>query len=380
MRRSVIVALVFGFVSSITSTIVFGIDRANLQAALNEVLDDDPTARRTTVALKVVDLATGEVLYDRQGGKLLTPASNLKIYTSACALDTFDPSHCYPTRIIARVDKRTRTIRGDLKLVGGGNAMLSSEDLSRLADQIVAEWCVCELQGKVIVDNSRYSDIRLGPGWMWDDQPYYFNMRVTPLMVDFNVAVVRGNNNENGNTTRIAVDDPQAWTALKFSRMLRARGVRLKSNKSNLSRGTMKMLTYDGTRLAETLKHFNHESENAIGEVLLHEIAVATGKIRPTWSDGADAITAWLNETAGLEKGSFKLVDGSGLSRYNLISADSSVKLLAFMRRHRHYETFISSLPAYSVDIGKDEKRELVRAKPGGMSGRLDNIWLLADP
>ena len=135
---------------------------------------------------------------------------------------------------------------------------------------------------------------------------------------------------------------------------------------------------HKGRPLAETLRHFNHVSENAVGEVLLHEIAIKQGVERPNWSDGSQAITNWLVEQAGLESGSFRLVDGSGLSRYNLISADSSVKLLAFMQNHKHYETFFVALPEYELELEKinwpdrtesgfDANR--VRAKSGGMSG-----------
>ena len=351
----------FLFVAFVVSLFVHdsavGLDQTELAAALNEVLESDPTARRTAVALKVIDIATGEVLYDRNGDRLLTPASNLKIYTSACALDTFGPEHCFPTQITATVDDETYTIRGDLKIVGGGNAMLSSQELEKLADMILDEWKAKTLQGKVVVDNSRYSDAQLGPGWMWDDQPYYFNMRVTPLMVDSNVE------------KRIAVDDPQAWVASMFTEMLRKRGVKIESPKANTSPGTERTLTFGGTKLAETLRHFNHKSENAVGEVLLHEIAIAGGIKRPSWPAGSKIITDWLHNTAGLEKGSFKLVDGSGLSRYNLISADSSVKLLAFMRGHKHYPAFFDALPAYDVDAGNEKTQKLVRAKSGGMSG-----------
>jgi len=345
------------------------LDRVELQTALEEVLDSDATARRTTVALKVVDLASGEVLYDRFGDRLFTPASNLKIYTSACALDLFGPEHRFPTRISASVDKASGTIHGNLRIIGGGNAMLTSNELRGLADRVVDEWQLRKLNGKVIVDNLRYDDTRLGPGWMWDDQSYYYNMQVTPLMVDFNVVAVPGKFDKDGDPVRQAVQDPQAWVASRFREMLRDQDVSIQDTQTESSSGAMRKLEFAGTKLAETLRHFNHKSENAVGEVLLHEIAIAKEYERPSWADGAQEITKWLHETAGLEPGSFKLVDGSGLSRYNLISADSSVKLLAFMRQHKHAQTFFDALPAYEVETSPGTKQELVHAKPGGMSG-----------
>lgn len=366
LRRIFLLAI---FVLSCTISGACALDRADLQAALDRVLNASPTARRTTVALKVVDLKSGEVLYDRFGERLFTPASNLKIYTSACALDLFGPEHCFPTQVTARVDLEQNAIIGDLELVGGGNAMLNNVELGHLADQVVRKWNVKHIHGSVVVDNSRYSNTQLGPGWMWDDQPYYYNMRVTPLMLDFNVEKVPGKFDSDGDPVRRAIADPQAWIANKFRDLLLARGVTLEATEANAKSVQKRTITHLGTPLAATLKHFNHESENAVGEVLLHEIAIAKGSTRPNWSPGAQSITDWLHKTAGLEQGSFRLVDGSGLSRYNLISADSSVKLLAFMRKHQHYSTFFAALPEYGVEARSGEERMLVRAKSGGMGG-----------
>jgi PBP4 family serine-type D-alanyl-D-alanine carboxypeptidase len=123
-------------------------------------------------------------------------------------------------------------------------------------------------------------------------------------------------------------------------------------------------LTHHGKTLAETLKHFHEESENAVGEVLLHEIAIAKGTTQPDWPAGAKAISDWLVEKAGLEAGSFRLVDGSGLSRYNLISADSAVRLLEFMHGGEHFDAFFASLP---TEVVGDEA--VVSAKGGSMTG-----------
>lgn len=345
------------------------LDSQSLSESLDHLLDSDPTARRTTVALKVIDVQSGEVLYDRFGDRLLTPASNLKIYTSACALDTFGPEHCFPTTVSGIVDKQSKSIVGKIVLMGGGNSMLSMADLRTLAERVAREWGVESLHGEVVVSNSRYHNIELGPGWMWDDQPYYFNMRVTPTMVDFNVRETEGVGSRSGEKVRVAAADPTLWVASCFTRRLREAGIKIDAQANVPAAGDKRTIQFDGTDLADTLKHFNHESENAVGEVLLHEIAIANGIRQPSWADGSKKITEWLQETAGLEPDSFKLVDGSGLSRYNLISADSSVALLRFMRSHKHYSTFINSLPAYSVKVDSGEERSLVRAKPGGMSG-----------
>jgi D-alanyl-D-alanine carboxypeptidase/D-alanyl-D-alanine-endopeptidase (penicillin-binding protein 4) len=388
-----------------------------LRQALDQVIDSHPASRRTTITLKVLDLETGKVLYDRGGDKLMTPASNLKLYTSACALETFGPDHRFETTVRAPrtnldEDKLGGRI-GDLTLVGGGDAMLTRDDLAELATRVVGEWDLQQIVGRVRVDNSRYAGPLKGPGWMWDDDPADYNMPVTPLMVDFNVLTVQlrpvggkvavrlspsagypplrrvdAKRDENVRVTRkpfedeiliiggqppaevreerLTMHDPARWAAVVFARMLEAQGVELTgvSGLPDEKPGEVEEITHRGTALAETLQHFHHASENAVGEVLLHEIAIARGANQPGWPEGAAAITRWLIDNAGLEEGSFRLVDGSGLSRYNLISAGSSVRLLQYMHGHEHFQVFFESLPTSNVN-GKP----VVSAKGGSMTG-----------
>ena len=406
------------------------LDAKALAASLDNVLDGHPTAKRTTFTLKVVNLQSGETIYDRGGDRLQVPASNLKIYTSACALDAFGPDHRFKTIVRAEGPIENGVLRGNLKLIGGGDAMLTSQDLHKLAKQVVDELGVRQIIGEVVVDNSRYAPRLKGPGWMWDDEPSYYNMSVTPLMVDFNVLTVKltpdaegfvyakldppsnspelvsvGANGAAGNALatrrpftepieyrgdpkldkptelRMTMHDPGPWVAGLFTQMLAEEGVNFspsprKRTAKPEDETPAREIVHDGATLADTLKHFNHVSENAVGEVLLHEIALARGVERPDWPDGAKIISEWLVEQAKLEPGSFRYVDGSGLSRYNLISADSSVRLLQHLKQSDDFEPFFKSLPTSEVKLDDAEtagandtsKEPRVSAKGGSMS------------
>ena len=162
------------------------LDNSGLSDALDSLIEGHPTYKRTTVCLKVVDLQSGDVLYDRHGTRLLTPASNLKMYTTACALDAFGPEHRFTTRVQLAGTMENQTLKGDLVLVGGGDSMLAHQDLAKLAERVIQRWGIRRIEGKVRVDNTRYGSPLKGPGWMWDDDPDYYNMPITPLMLDFN--------------------------------------------------------------------------------------------------------------------------------------------------------------------------------------------------
>ncbi len=177
----------------------------------------------------------------------------------------------------------------------------------------------------------------------------------------------------------LTMHDPGKWVAGVIRRRLIDAGIELVDPPAPQEgkpspRLEETVVVHEGPPLAEILEHFNHVSENAVGEILLHEIAIAHGIQRPTWNDGAAVFGQWLVATAGLDRDAFRIVDGSGLSRYNLITADSSTRLLAFMHRHRHARTFYDSLLKYTIDgepvAGEPDPPDTlpVAAKSGGMS------------
>ena len=61
-------------------------------------------------------------------------------------------------------------------------------------------------------------------------------------------------------------------------------------------------------------------------------------------------------EQMGIEKGSYSYADASGLSRLNLASADTLIRILEYMHRHSHSKSFYSALSIAGVD-GTLEKR-----------------------
>ena len=72
--------------------------------------------------------------------------------------------------------------------------------------------------------------------------------------------------------------------------------------------------------------------------------------LRQTSEDlGIEAVKSFL-KTAGIPAESLRLNDGSGLSRNDMITADSTVQLLTFMNKHRYADVFRAALPIAGVD------------------------------
>jgi D-alanyl-D-alanine carboxypeptidase/D-alanyl-D-alanine-endopeptidase (penicillin-binding protein 4) len=97
-------------------------------------------------------------------------------------------------------------------------------------------------------------------------------------------------------------------------------------------------------------------------------------KGKGTTENSIEAVREYLTKEAGLEE--FSQSDGSGLTRENRASPAEMVKLLLHMRRHKHAQAFLESLPTNGDRKGTLKSRMLapdvkgrIRAKTGHIGG-----------
>src|SRR5512142_1074410 len=150
---------------------------ADLPHTIDALMQASPAAR-ASVGIHVVDLQTGNALYSRNADRLFLPASNMKLFTAALALERLGPDYRMTTRLV-------RAPSGDLVLVGGGDPSLSGrpypyqKDTSRLkssplqaieelADQAVAGG-IMRVDGDIVGDDQLYPWAPYPPSWTEDD-------------------------------------------------------------------------------------------------------------------------------------------------------------------------------------------------------------------
>ena len=127
---------------------------------------------------------------------------------------------------------------------------------------------------------------------------------------------------------------------------------------------------------AQTLK----PSQNQYTEIILRTLGKRLAGISGDPNRARDAESAGLVQVqmflrqAGINDNDVSLNDGSGLSRNDLISANTTVQLLTFMSRHKYFAQFRDALPIAGVDgtlstrmRGTPAERN-VRAKTGSLS------------
>jgi D-alanyl-D-alanine carboxypeptidase/D-alanyl-D-alanine-endopeptidase (penicillin-binding protein 4) len=139
----------------------------------------------------VMSLKDNRVLYSGDGDKLFTPASNMKIYTTAVALDLLGPDFRWRTSVYASTEPTADgVIDGDVILYGRGAPDLDSKKgLPALADQM-QQHGVHRIRGKIIGDESYFRGEQYGIGWQWNDLQWYYGAQPSALSVDENTVEV----------------------------------------------------------------------------------------------------------------------------------------------------------------------------------------------
>lgn len=146
----------------------------------------------------VVSLRDGRTLYERDAERLFLPASNMKLYTTAAALDLLGADYRWRTSVYASAPPDGKgIIDGDLTLYGRGAPDLAAhvtkqtptDDLKQLADDLYQRG-VRRVRGRVVGDESYLRGDVLGDGWLWTDVQWYFGAEPSALTVDSNEVTV----------------------------------------------------------------------------------------------------------------------------------------------------------------------------------------------
>ena len=165
-----------------------------LQAKIQTVLAR-PELRRGNIGVKIVSLDTNKIIYEQNAEKYLMPASNMKSYTVAAAIEKLSPDFRFVTSVYAFAPPdASGTIKGDLTVYGRGDVSISytfNDDdyykgLDALADKIVAAG-VKRIEGNLIGDETYFSGGAIPNGWEWDDLQWKSGAEISALPLNDNL-------------------------------------------------------------------------------------------------------------------------------------------------------------------------------------------------
>lgn len=369
-----------------------------------ETVLKDSIFKHSFTGIKIVSLRSGKTLYQQNSDKLFRPASNLKLFTTTTALALLGKNFQYKTEVYAD-SVRNGIVRGSLYLKGYGDPLLTSEHLDSLVRMIYRQG-VREIRGDLVGDASYFDDTFWGKGWMWDDDPGYFWPYLTPLTVNRNtVSVTATPGIIEGDSVQVALSPATSYVTV-VNRAFTSSDTARKLTISRLWKERLNTITVDGTmrpgsnptsndlnvwkpefytltilkekllangisvrgalrldtvRNSQPLAFINHpldsvivfinkESSNLGAEYLLKTLG-AELKGTPGNADSGIAVMKSYLATMGIDTSAIVFADGSGVSRYNLVTPEAIIKLLIAHRRDPFlFETIWKSLPIAGVD------------------------------
>jgi D-alanyl-D-alanine carboxypeptidase/D-alanyl-D-alanine-endopeptidase (penicillin-binding protein 4) len=159
-----------------------------LQARISQVLQK-PELAPAMIGIKVTSLETGKVLFEENADKLLRPASNMKLYTVAAALDRLSPDFRFVTSVYAQTKPDAEgVVHGNLTIYGRGDpsiaARFNNSDYLKGIDDLAARIVAAGLkrvEGDLVGDETYFIGPQYGSGWEWEDLQWWYGAEVSAL-------------------------------------------------------------------------------------------------------------------------------------------------------------------------------------------------------
>jgi len=381
------------------TTTVFPVERdpvRDLRLQLDHLFGD-PAFNNAFWGVAIQSLKSGEMLYEQNSGKLLMPASNMKILTAIAALKKLGPDFVYETRLLSENPIKNGILNGNLIVVGSGDPTVSVDTFNLWAEQL-KESGLNEIDGDIIGDDSAFDQERLGFGWSWDDLPYYYATETSALQFAENAITITLMAGEPGKPVAVAkepdtsfiqvvssvqvlpettpsvhwtykpetrtvyasgtlppdgkdyggfaISNPAEYFVYCLKEDLEKNGITVRGSAYLKHQDTMSLpvlISQESPPLEKILVVLLKRSQNLYAETLLKTLG--NGKV----ADGVRAVEETL-VNMGVPSNSVVMVDGSGLSRYNYVTPKAILICLEKIYRDDPAQVFFNALPIAGVD------------------------------
>ena len=283
------------------------------------------------------------------------------------------PETRFKTELLTQAAIVAGEVPGDVWLKGYGDPTLRTEDFDAFAAAL-RERGVTRLAGDLIADGSLFDGPRYPPGWMWDDLDQAFAAPVSALSLE-----------GNASQSQAVQESPELRAALRLKERLAEAGIAL-AGTVRIGKAPVEatvLFRHDSPPVSEIVRQVNKDSNNFIAETLVRQLGLqqASG----SHAVGMAALRETLDE-AGWPQGSYRLADGSGLSRYDAVTPSQIATLLVAAARMPEANAFMASLPVAGVDgtlatrMRGTRAQGIVWAKTGTMTGVSSLCGYVAPP
>ena len=420
---------------------IAGIAKADLPGDIDSILHDK-LLQRASVGIEMIQLNSSDgqsrEIYGHNAPTALTPASNLKLATTSAALDRLGGDFKFRTVLYLHNGNLVLIGDGDpsfgdaeyLKRVGWKTTAVYENWAAQLKKLNITS------VGDVIVDDSVFEENTLHSHWPLNQIDHWYEAEIGGMnfninCVDFYVdasapgrvqystrpathyvtvenACVAGENsvaidrkpgtnefvlhgtashNVPGPFSK-SVHDPALYSGTVLAETLESAGVHISGsvqhNRSMQSErakspSDWKVIGVHESPLSIALARANKDSVNLYAECLCKRLGHDVSHQPGSWENGTAAVGAFLSHI-GVPDNEFKLDDGSGLSKHNVISPRALSRVLDYDFHCKNRDAFLASLSIAGVDgtledrfRGTDLRRRVI-----GKSGFVEGVSCLS--
>lgn len=390
---------------------------------LLSICDAQSALQHAHISAYVIDTETGKVVFEQNSDKSLIPASCLKIVTTGAALYLLGPDFqfCTALEYDGEIDRQGH-LHGNIYIVGDGDPCLGSDRVppSLSWNQQIEEWCsaisslgITKILGKVIGDDIKWRKPSAVPSWELEDLPSYYGAGPSALTfhenaytlylksglkkgdpahlirLDLPLSEIRFCNevttlehttikdltlfgaeccpvryiqgslplSKEEFSIRGSIPNPARACANLLKASLTEKNIEVGEQSFLLNKNRRVFHRHFSPYLKDIIYALNQKSINIYAENLTRKI----GELKENEGTTQAGVRAIKNfwESQNIEDCPIYMVDGSGLSRKNLITTKQLVSILLKIKNSPYFSVFFNSLP---------EVQENVRAKSGTMS------------
>lgn len=381
----------------------------SLENTINAILSD-ASMKSAMTSVTVRKASTGEIVYEANADRKVTPASTLKLLTAAAALETLGEDYRFTTDVLTDGTISNGVLNGNLYLRGQGDPTLMKKELDQFAATL-SKLGVKKINGDLVGDDQWFDNIRLSPSIDKSDETYYYAAQISALTLSPNAdydagtvivdakptkkgykpkisvtpdegivtivnkanTVAKGKRNTLsikrqhgtnkimvsgnipvGSSKRewVTVSNPTAHTLAIFKSSLSSKGIKFSSTSKNVRRqapDTAKVLAvHKSMPLKNLMIPFMKLSNNTHAEIL----AKTMGKKvygEGSWNAGLRVMHEYAT-SIGLDASEWHFEDASGMSHKNKVSSAQLTELLLLVRNAPWYGSFVKSLPISGID------------------------------
>jgi len=364
------------------------------------------------IALIITDPTTDHNIYSQRDEQLQAPASTQKLITALAAKLYLGDSFRFTTDIERNGD--------NIIVRFGGDPSLSRQQLASLLAQL-KHHRLSTIKGNIILNGAVFGGYERAPGWPWDILGVCYSAPSSSISLEHNC--VQGalySNKAPGQLTRVnipahqpinvtsdavivskeqqkaqycdltltadnsnsyqlsgclpkrsqplplnfAVQNTVDYTAAVIRRELQRAGIRFNGEIVRDDKASGKRIARHASEpLNKLLETMLKESDNLIADNLTKSLGRKYFEQPGTFGNGVAAIKAILSEKAGIDLNQAVLVDGSGLSRNNRLTASQMMKVVTYLYQHNKELGLLDTLPV-SGQSGTLRYRQSIRHRP----------------